>query len=444
MDVDVLIIGSGQAGVPLATRLASAGKSVMIVERSRWGGTCINYGCTPTKTMVASARAAHVARHGARLGVHSDGVRVDFAAVVTRKDEVVRAWREGVQRRLGRAGERLHVVAGAARFAGERTIEVNGERHRGGIVVLDVGTRPHRPPLPRLATLPQLDNHTVMELRALPEHLVVLGGGYIGCEFAQMFRRFGARVTLVDRHAQLLSREDPEVSAALAQVFTGEGIELRLSVDVTALDAAELDGSHVLVALGRRPNTDDLGCDAAGIRLDERGYIIADDHYETSAKGVYAVGDVLGGPQFTHTAWDDHRLLYDFLTGRAARSRHQRIFPSTVFTDPQLAHVGQSERELTAAGRRFERATMPFGDVARAFETDERAGIMKILLDPDSERILGVTILGAQAGELLHILIPLMQAGVSARAIVDAEFVHPTFAEGVQSLVLRLPRYALH
>jgi len=455
MDVDVIVIGGGQAGIPLATRFAKAGKQVLLVERALLGGTCVNYGCTPTKTMVASARAAYVARTGARLGVHAGEVRVDFAAVIARKDAVVKRWREGLQRRIDGACERLRVVHGAARFVGEREVEVAGERHRAPIVILNVGGRPNVPRIAGLDTVPWLDNHRIMELGALPRRLVVLGGGYIGCEFGQMFRRFGAEVVMVDHNPHLLAREDPEISEALEQAFRAEGIELQLGGQVDRVADAgkgeiavrwpggEARGSHLLVAVGRRPNSDDLGCEAAGIARDTHGFVTVDERYATSAPGVYAVGDVTGGPQFTHTSWDDHRRLYDLLLGRSDRRRSDRVVPSSVFTDPQVARVGLSEREARKRGQPFEVATMPFGWIARAVETDETAGITKILIDPRDERILGVSLVGADAAELVHIFVPLMEARMSARPIVDAEFVHPTFAEGMQSLVMTLRRYAL-
>jgi pyruvate/2-oxoglutarate dehydrogenase complex dihydrolipoamide dehydrogenase (E3) component len=454
MTFDVLVIGSGQAGVPLAVRLANTGRQVALVERAFLGGTCINYGCTPTKTMIASARAAHVARTGARLGVHAGEVRVDFAAVIARKNSVVRRWREGVARHLASGGERLRRLEGAARFVGPHELEVGSQRFAAGTVVINNGGRPAIPPIPGLASVPWLDNHRVMDLKELPRHLVVMGGGYIGCEMGQMFRRFGSAVTVVDRHSHLLGPEDADVAATIEGVFRAEGIDLVQRVEVNRVsragdqivlhyDGGEVRGSHLLVAVGRRPNTDDLGCDAAGIALDKRGYIVVDNQYRTSVPGVYAVGDVTGGPQFTHSSWDDHRLLFDILLGRGTRGRADRIVPSTVFTDPQVGHVGLREEEARARGIQFEAATMPFGDIARAIERDETAGIMKILIDPTTERILGVTLVGVDAGELIHVFVPLMQQGTSARSIVDAEFVHPTFAEGVQSLVMSLPRYAL-
>src|SRR2546427_755914 len=357
MDVDAIVIGSGQAGVPLATRLAASGRRTVLVERSRVGGTCINYGCTPTKTMVASARAAHMARTAGRVGVQAGRVRVDLPAIVARKDAMVRRWREGVEGRLEAAGERLRVLNGHAGFTGEREIEVAGARYRGEIVVINPGVRPARRDVEGLAALPWLDNRRSMELTELPRHLIVLGGGYIGCEFAQMFRRFGSTVRIIQRGPHLLDREDPDVSEALESVFRSEGIEL--------------------------------------------------------------------------------------LLGKPARSRSGPVILSVVCTDPQGASVGLNEREAKARGLRHEGARMPFGSIARAIETDETAGLLKLIIDPDSERILGANVVGAEGGELIHAFAALMQAGATARAIVDVEIAHPTFAEGLQSVAMRLPRYAL-
>ncbi len=455
MRADVIVIGSGQAGVPLAARLAEAGRRVLLAEAAELGGTCVNDGCTPTKTMIASARAAHVARHAGRLGVRAGQVTVDLAAVVERKDAIVRQWRASVQKRLERARERLSLIRARARFVGPREIEAGGERHSADVVVVNAGCRPALPPIPGLAETPRLDNSSVMDLRRLPARLIVLGGGYIGCEFAQMFRRFGSEVVVVEALERLLSLEDPETSQALRGVFEREGIDVKTGARAQAVKSEgdgiavrletgeELRGSHLLAAVGRRPNTDDLGCDAAGIELDARGYNNVDDHYRSSAEGVYAVGDVTPGPQFTHAAWDDHRLLYDFLMGRAARGRSERLVPITAFTDPEVARVGLTEQQARASGLVIEVAKMPFGQIARAIESDETAGAMKLLIDAKSERILGAAIVGAMAGELIHVFVALMQAGASARALVDAECVHPTFAEGLQSLAMKLPRYAL-
>jgi pyruvate/2-oxoglutarate dehydrogenase complex dihydrolipoamide dehydrogenase (E3) component len=452
---DTIVIGSGQAGVPLATRLAGAGQRVLLAERAELGGTCVNTGCTPTKTMIASARAAHVARTAWRLGVNVGAVEVDLPAVVARKDAVVAQWRAGVQKRLQDAGDRLRVVQGAARFAGEREVEVAGERHRADTVIVNVGTRPAVPPVDGLERVPWLDNRRAMELTAVPDHLVVIGGGYIGCELGQMFRRFGARVTIVSPGEHLMERADPDMSAELEAAFRGEGIELVLGsrarrvegrageVSVGLEGGDVIRGSHLLVATGRRPNTDDLAPEVAGVALDRRGFVRVDDRYATSAAGVYAVGDVTGGPQFTHTSWDDHRILYDVLMGRPARARSGRIIPYTAFTDPHVAGVGLTEREARDRGIEHLVGAMPFRKVARAIETDERAGRMKVLVDPASERILGAAIVGAEAGELIHVFAVLMQAGASVRALVDVETVHPTYSEGLQSLVMTIDRFAL-
>ena len=455
MKTDVIVIGSGQAGVPLATRLAEAGRRVVIAERKKLGGTCVNYGCTPTKTMVASAHAAHVARTAARFGVKAGPVKIDMAAVVDRKDRIVRQWREGVKKRLQRTAPRLTLVRGHARFIGPRLVEIAGERYEADVVIVNVGARPAVPPIAGLDDVPWLDNSRIMQLRRVPDHLIVLGGGYIGCEFAQMFRRFGAKVTVADRDERLLSTEEPEASAALEGAFRAEGIRLESRATAKAVSAGtravtvrfesgkKVTGSHLLVAVGRRPNTDDLGAEAGGIRLDAKGYIEVDERYRTSADGVYAVGDCTPGPQFTHASWDDHRILFEWLQGRGTRTRKDRLVPITAFTDPQVARIGLTERDARARGHVPETATMRFGRIARAVETDQTAGTMKILLDAKTEQVLGVSIVGAEAGELIHIFAPVMVAGLSARALVDAEYVHPTFAEGVQSLVMSLGRYAI-
>ncbi|HET6283545.1 MAG TPA: FAD-dependent oxidoreductase, partial [Polyangia bacterium] len=315
METDVVVIGTGQAAVPLATALVKQGKKVVVVERGAPGGTCVNSGCTPTKTMIASAQAAHIARASGTLGVRAAGVTVDFGAVVDRKNAMVARWRHGIERRLSEAGERLTLIRGQAQFVGDRTIEVGGQRIRGEIVVINTGARARTPAIAGLNLVPWLDYTGLLEVRQLPRHLVVVGGGYIGCEFAQMFRRFGAAVTVIGRAAHLLPKEDDEFGQALEDVFSAEGIELRLAARIERVASAVsqgkgggddisvalqggdvVHGSHLLIATGRQPNTDDLGCQAAGINLDDDGHIIVDDDYRTSALGVFAVGDVVHGP----------------------------------------------------------------------------------------------------------------------------------------------------
>jgi pyruvate/2-oxoglutarate dehydrogenase complex dihydrolipoamide dehydrogenase (E3) component len=455
MQTDVLIIGTGQAGVPLATRLAAAGKRVVIVERGELGGTCINSGCTPTKTMIASARAAHVARTAARLGVHPGAVEIDFPAIVARKDAIVHRWREGISKRIQAAGERLHFIKGQARFVGERFVDIAGTRCQADTVVLNVGARPAVPPIAGLEAVPSLDYRSALDLRSLPDHLLIVGGGYVGCEFGQMFRRFGARVTLINRGPHLLDDSDEEISTAVEQVFRSEGVEIICGAEVQRAaprdggivvqlkSGAEVAGSHLLVATGRRPNTDELGCEAGGIELDSHGHVVVDERYRSSAKGVYAVGDAIDEPQFTHVSWDDHRLLFDILQGRSDRRRTDRTIPHTVFTDPQVAGVGLTERQVRERHIEHEVATMPFGDISRAIETDETAGVCKVIIHPRSEQILGAAIVGSEAGELIHVFAVAMHAKTPACRLVEAEYVHPTFSEGVQSVLMRLRRYSL-
>ena len=452
MKADVIVVGSGQGGVPLAARLAESGWRVALVERGRLGGTCVNAGCTPTKTLIASAQAAHDARTAARLHVHASDVRVDFPAVMERVAGIVRQWRDGVEKRLEKAG--VTVLHGHGRFVGAHRIDVGGEVHEADTVVLNVGCRAVVPSIDGLDSVPYLTNSTILDLRTLPEHLVVIGGGYIGCELGQAFRRLGSEVTLIDPGRHLMGREDDDVCEALEAAFRDEGIALRFG---SAVEAAErtaggvavrlksgerIEGSHLLVATGRRPNTDGLGCEAAGVELDARGFVRVDDAYRTTADGVYALGDSTPGPQFTHNAWDDGRLVFDVLTGARTGGREGRLVPYAAFTDPQLARVGLSEREAREKGVAFESATMPFGHVARAIEADVPAGTMKILVDPQTEKILGAALVGAQAGELIHVFAALMLAGASARTLVDAQTIHPTFAEGLQTLLTRLDRFA--
>ena len=455
MDCDVIVIGSGQAGVPLAARLAEVGRRVVLAESSHLGGSCVNYGCTPSKTVIAAARAAHVARTAGAHGVHTGEVRVDLGAVVDRKDRKVQGWRDSVAERLRSAGERLRLVRGHARFTGPRTVRVGDEEYRADVVIVNTGARPVEPPIPGLTEVPWLDNAGLMALRQLPEHLLVLGGGYIGCELGQAYRRFGAKVTLIDHNTRLLSREDPEVSETLAEVFADEGIDLRLGAEIRSVTGGSgsvtarlaggdtVEGSHVLVATGRRPRTDDLGAEAAGLELDEGGAIPVDEHYRTAVDGVYAVGDVTGGAQFTHASWDDHRILFDLLEGDGRRTRADRLIPYAVFTDPQVGRVGLSESEARRQGIPHESTRMPFHRIARASETGQTAGTLNVIIDPGDETVLGATIVGAEAAELIHVFVALMSAGAPVRALVDAEAIHPTFAEGLQTLVMQLDRYAL-
>ncbi len=454
---DVLILGSGQAGSPLSWRLARAGRSVVLVERAELGGTCVNTGCTPTKTFLASARAAHEARRAGELGVETGEVRVDLARVVARKEDVVETWRSGVASNVEEAAEEhdLELVRGHARFTGPRTVEVDGEALRADTVIVNVGARPRVPGLDGLDGVPWLDNRRAMELEEIPEHLVVLGGGYVGCELGQAYRRFGSRVTLLHSGAHLLTGVDADVADALREALEEEGMDVRTETRGTGVrggpgevvvetDAGEdVRGTHLLVAVGRVPNTDDLGLDAAGIEVDEDGWIGVDDLYRTSAEGVYAVGDCTGGPMFTHTSWDDHRILFEHLTGGTERRRGARIVPSSTFTDPQVATVGLGEEEAREAGLEITVATLPFRRIARAYETGRTAGMVKVVLDATAERIVGAAVVGAEAAELVTVYQVLMEADAPVQALVDAQMIHPAFVEGLQSAVMTLDRWAL-
>jgi pyruvate/2-oxoglutarate dehydrogenase complex dihydrolipoamide dehydrogenase (E3) component len=454
---DVVVIGAGQGGGPLAGAFARAGRRTAVVERAHVGGTCVNEGCSPTKTMVASARVAHLARRGPTYGVETGPVAVDLRRVWERKQAIVDSFRDGSRRALDRAG--AIVIDGQARFTGPRTLEV---RTRGGdqrslsagLVFINTGLRSARPRVAGLEDVPFLDSTSVMELRAVPEHLIVLGGGYIGLEFGQMFRRFGSRVTILQHGAQLLPREDRDVADAVAAILTEDGVDVRLGADVagvergpgggvelrirTAEGEACVAGSHLLVATGRVPNTDDLGLDAAGVDVDARGYVRVNERLETSAPGVYAVGDVKGGPAFTHVSYDDFRILRTNLLEGGRATTAGRILPYTVFIDPQLGRVGMTEREAHERGGAVRVARMPMSYVARALEVDETRGFMKAVVDAESRQILGAAVLGLEGGEIAALFQVAMMGGLPYTALRDGMFSHPTLAESLNNLFATL------
>lgn len=361
---DAIVIGAGMAGMPLALKLGLKGKKVALIERDDLGGTCLNRGCIPTKTLIASARVAHQARHAGTWGVHASDVRTDLGAVVDRKDQLVRGIRAGARRNVGR-NEHVTLLRGHARFVAPRTLEVDGQRLHGEHVFINTGTRPHLPAIGGLANVPFLDSTSALELRELPGHLLVVGGGYVGVEYAQMYSRFGSRVTLIQRAPHLLPEEDEDIARALEDALVREGIEVRTSTtalrtaagsDHVTLDVLRdgheerLEGTHLLLATGRTPNTDDLDLERAGVEVDERGFVRVNDRLETSAEGVWALGDVRGGLMFTHTARGDARIVYENLTKDAGLSVAGRVVPYAVFSEPQLGRVGLNERQARAAG----------------------------------------------------------------------------------------------
>jgi pyruvate/2-oxoglutarate dehydrogenase complex dihydrolipoamide dehydrogenase (E3) component len=446
---DAIVIGSGQAGNPLCQRLADAGGTVALVERDHLGGTCINTGCTPTKTMVASAQVAYYARQAARWGVHTGEVRVALPEVVARKDRVVQQFRGGQEAKV-RERPKLHLYHGHARFTGPHTVRVGDEVLESERIFINTGTRPNVPALPGLAEAGYLTNATIMELTAIPEHLVVLGGGYVGLEFGQMFRRFGSRVTVVHRGGQILPREDPDVTGELQRSLEAEGLRFLLGAATSAVERRgsevvlrvrtgeaeeEVRGSHLLVATGRRPNTDDVGLETTGVQLTDQGFIRVNNRLETGVPGIWALGDVKGGPAFTHVSYNDYRIVYANLVEGKNVTTDGRLLSYCVFTDPQLGRVGLTEREARASGRRLKMGKIPVAWVARAIERDETAGLMKVVIDAETDRILGAAVLAAEGGELIHVLWAVMLAAGPYTLLKGAVYIHPTLAEGLWTLM---------
>lgn len=449
MKYDAIVIGSGQAGNPLSQDLVDHGWTVALIEKEHLGGTCINTGCTPTKTMIASAQVAHYARTASRWGVRTGKVSVDLPRIVARKDEIVQRFRGGKQSGV-ESREKLHLYRDSARFIDARRIAVGDQVLESERIFINTGTRSEIPPIEGLSSVPYLTNATLMELTQLPKHLIVIGGGYIGLEFGQMFRRFGSQVTVVHRGEALLTREDPDVAGELQKALEAEDIRFLLKARPTRVAAKggkivvtveaggasqRVAGSHLLVATGRRPNTDDLGLEHAGVETDPRGFIKVNGKLETNVPGVWALGDVKGGPAFTHISYNDYQIVFGNLMDGKDLTIRDRLVPYSVFTDPQLGRVGMTEREARATGRKLKIGKIPMTWVARAIERDETAGLMKLVVDADSDRILGAAILGSEGGELVQLLGVLMLARSPYTLLKGAVYIHPTLAEGFYALM---------
>jgi pyruvate/2-oxoglutarate dehydrogenase complex dihydrolipoamide dehydrogenase (E3) component len=446
---DAIVIGSGQAGNPLSQKFADKGWTVALVEKEYLGGTCVNTGCTPTKTMVASAQVAHYVRSAANWGVRAGSVSVDLAAVVARKERIVDQWRSGIQKKTEER-KNLRLYRGQACFVEPHRIRVGKEELESSRIFINTGTRPAVPRLDGLDRIDYLTNAGIMQLRDVPEHLLILGGGYIGLEFGQMFRRFGSQVTIVHKNDHILPREDTDVTDELQKALEKEGIRFLFQANPTKVEKQKSEiilkletrgrsetvrGSHLLVATGRRPNTDDLSLESAGVQLSSEGFIKVNGRLETNVPGIWALGDVKGGPAFTHISYNDYQIVYANLIEGKNHSIDHRLVPYAVFTDPQLGRVGMTEKEARAAGYKLKIGKIPTAWVARAVERDETAGLMKVVVDAATDRILGAAILSAEGGELVQIIEFVMLAGAPYTLMKGAVYIHPTMAEGFWTLM---------
>ncbi len=454
---DAIVVGSGQAGTPLSTALAQAGLRTALIEREHVGGTCVNEGCTPTKTMVASGRVAYLARRAADYGVHTGPISIDLQRVRQRKRDIVDSFRTGSQSRIEKAAN-LELIFGRASFTSPRSVEVCSKDGTQRVIsakyiFINAGTRASRPKLDGLDNIPFLDNASIMELDSVPEHLVIMGGGYIGLEFGQLFRRFGSRVTIVQSAGQLLTGEDPDIADEVANIFRQDGVAIVLKAKATRVSRTDgsihlevqqegnsttLVGSHLLVATGRIPNSDTLNLPAAGIQMNDRGFIQVNDRLETTADGVYALGDIKGGPAFTHISYDDFRIVRANLLEKKTTSIGSRVVPYTLFIDPQLGRIGLTETEARAQSRNIRIAKLPMTSVARALEVDETRGFMKAIVDSETNQILGAAVLGIEGGEVMSALEIAMMGKLPYTSLRDGVFAHPTLAESLNNLFMAM------
>ncbi|HZY35415.1 MAG TPA: mercuric reductase [Mucilaginibacter sp.] len=455
---DAIVIGAGQAGGPLAKKLALAGKKTALIEKRWIGGTCVNDGCTPTKTMVASARMAYLAGNSAALGVKIKGYSVDLKKIKKRKDDVVHLFRNGSQKGL-EATKNLDVIFGEAVFTGNKTLKVNLNSGRtkemsADLFFINTGAKTFIPKIEGLQDIGYLTSTTILDLSEVPEHLLVIGGNYIGLEFGQMFRRFGSKVTVVEKSSRIVSREDEDVSAELDKLLKAEGMTIRTNAVTTSFKRSKkgkiaatvrtgeqeekIKCSHVLIAVGRTPQTEALNLAATGVATDERGAIKTNDKLETNVPGIYALGDVKGGPAFTHISYNDYTIVYRNLVEGTNLTIKDRPVPYCMFTDPQLGCIGLNETEAKKRGIKYTVAKLPMAYVARAIETGDTRGFMKAIVDPDTKKILGATILGPEGGETMTIVQMAMAGGITYEEIKYFVFAHPLFAESLNNLFMSL------
>ena len=447
---DAIVIGTGQSGPPLAARLADEGMKTAVIERKRFGGTCVNVGCVPTKTLVASARAAYIARRAADFGVRIDGpVGVDMAKVKARKDAIVDRGTKGIRKWM-QSTDNVTVYKGHARFVGPKAVAVNGHTLQAKKIFINVGGRSLVPDMPGVKDVPFLTSSSILDLDFLPQHLVIIGGSYIGLEFAQMYRRFGSRVTVVEKADRLIAREDKDISDAVKSILEAEGVEVRLKAEcinlrargggvVVGLDCAdkskEVAGSHLLLAIGRVPNTQDLGLEKAGVKTDSRGYILVDEELKTNVPGIWAIGDCNGRGAFTHTSYNDYEIVAANLLDGGRRKVRDRIPTYALFIDPPLGRAGMSEWEARATGKKLLVATLPMTRIGRARERSETQGFMKLVADARSKRILGAAVLGIEGDEVVQSILDLMYAKAPYTLIERSMYIHPTVMEYLPTLV---------
>jgi pyruvate/2-oxoglutarate dehydrogenase complex dihydrolipoamide dehydrogenase (E3) component len=453
---DAIIIGTGQAGPPLAARFAAAGKTAAIIERHKFGGTCVNTGCVPTKTLVASAYAIHVARRGAEYGFAVDDVRVDMKRVKARKDAASAGSSKGVEKWL-RGTANCMVIEGHARLQSSNTVVVNDEVLQADKIYINVGARASVPEMPGVHDVPFLNNSSMMDIDFLPEHFIIVGGSYVGLEFAQIYRRLGSEVTVVEMGPRLIGREDEDVSQAVLEILQAEGINIRLNAKCISLakrdggvavgltceeGPPEVVGTHVLLAVGRTPNTSDLGLDMAGVATDHRGYIVVDDQLQTNVPGIWALGDCNGRGAFTHTSYNDYEIVADNLFNADHRRVSDRIQAYALYIDPPLGRCGMSDAEIRKSGRRALAVKYPMNQISRANEKGETQGFIKIRVDAETKQILGAAILGVGGDEVIHVLLDVMYAKAPYTVIQRAMHIHPTVSEYLPIILEKLEPFA--